>query len=118
MELPWSSPEILRVLCGLWFIPHLLGKAMNYTKAGSTFEAAGFKPGHIFVGFTIALELVASIGLVLGIYPRLAALCAATVLLGAGFAVVRIDGWNWRWQKQGPEYPIFWSIVCLLSALD
>jgi putative oxidoreductase len=117
MDLPSVAPEILRVLCGLWFVPHLIGKATHYGKAAGTFEAAGFHPGRAFVGATIALELAALIGLVFGVYPRLAALCAVAVLLGAGYAVVRINGWNWRWQKLGPEYPIFWAVACLLTTL-
>lgn len=118
MELPWPALDILRVLCGLWFIPHLVGKCMNYVKAGGTFEAAGLKPGRVFVGITIALELIAAIGLAFNIYPRSAALVAAMVLLGAAYAVVRINGWNWRWQKQGPEYMLFWAFACVLSTLD
>jgi putative oxidoreductase len=117
MDLSWAAPDVLRVLCGLWFIPHLIGKATHYARAAGTFEAAGFRPGRVFVGATIALELAAGIGLVFGVYPRLAALCAVAVLLGAGYAVVRINGWNWRWQKLGPEYPIFWAIACLLTTV-
>jgi putative oxidoreductase len=60
---------------------------------------------------------VAGLGLVFGVYPRLAAICAVAVLLGAGYAVVRINGWNWRWQKLGPEYPIFWALACLLTTV-
>ena len=39
------------------------------------------------------------------------------VLAGASFAVVRIHGWNWRWNRQGPEFMIFWSLACVLSVL-
>jgi putative oxidoreductase len=54
-------------------------------------------------------------GLVLNIYPEMAAALAVLVLAGAGYAVVRINGWNWRWQKNGPEYIVFWSIACILA---
>lgn len=107
----------LRILCGVWFIPHLIGKALHYQKAGGTFEAAGLKPGKLFVGVAIVAEALAAIGLIFSIYPRVAALFGALVLLGAGYAVVKINGMNWRWQKMGPEYPIFWALVCLLTAL-
>jgi putative oxidoreductase len=104
-----------RILCGLWFLPHLAGKAMHYTKAAGTFEAAGFKPGLVFVGVTIAMEAVATFGLVFGIYPKVAAVLAILVLLGAAYAVVRINGFNWRWQKMGPEFPLFWALCCALT---
>ena len=113
----WTTIDLLRLLCGVWFVPHLIGKGLHYRKASGTFDAAGFRPGMIFVGVTMALEVAASIGMVFGIYPRLAALCGVAVLLGAGYAVVRINGANWRWQKMGPEYTIFWALVCALTAL-
>ena len=107
----------LRILCGVWFIPHLIGKGLHYRKASETFTAAGFRPGKLFVGITMAFELAAAMGMTLGFYPRVAAVTGALVLLGAGYAVVKINGANWRWQKMGPEYPIFWALICLLTAI-
>ncbi|APO79544.1 DoxX family protein (plasmid) [Rhizobium etli 8C-3] len=107
----------LRILCGVWFIPHLIGKGLHYKKAGGTFEAAGLKPGTLFVGLALVAETCATVGLVFSIYPRVAAVFGALVLVGAAYAVVKINGLNWRWQKMGPEYPIFWALLCLLTAL-
>jgi putative oxidoreductase len=75
------------------------------------------RPPKLFTSATIALEIVATVGLVFHIYPMVAAGCAVIVLLGASYAVVRINGFNWRWQRQGPEYMIFWAIACVLSVL-
>jgi putative oxidoreductase len=107
----------LRILCGVWFIPHFVGKSLHYSKASETFAAAGFRPGKLFIGITMVFELAAATGMTLGIYPRIAAVLGALVLLGAGYAVVKINGANWRWQKMGPEYPIFWALICLLTAI-
>jgi putative oxidoreductase len=117
MEGGFDSPlDWLRVLCGLWFIPHILGKLQNFeAAAANTFTKAGFRPPRFFVATTIVLELAAAAGLTLGILPKVAAACAVVVLLGAGYAVVKINGANWRWQKQGPEYMVFWSAACVLS---
>ncbi len=117
MDQTLSTLDLLRLLCGVWFLPHIIGKAMHYNKAAGTFEAAGFRPGRFFVGFTIALEIVAAAGMVLNIYPKYAALCGTVVMIGASFAIIRINGYNWRWQRMGPEYPIFWALVCILLAL-
>ncbi|MFT4182323.1 MAG: DoxX family membrane protein [Rhizobium sp.] len=106
----------LRILCGIWFVPHLIGKSLHFEKAGATFEAAGFRPGTLFVGLTVVAEGLAAVGLIFSIYPGVAAILGALVLAGAGYAVLRINGMNWRWQKMGPEYPIFWAFVCLLTA--
>lgn len=111
----WDPLTLLRVLCGVWFAPHALGKALNIERASQTFEKAGFRPGRIFVLLTICLEGLAAVGLVLGFHPRLAAALAVLVLLGAAYAVLKINGWNWRWQKQGPEYMLFWAAACVIA---
>jgi putative oxidoreductase len=43
--------------------------------------------------------------------------CAIVVLLGASYAVVKINGVRWRWQQMGPEFPLFWALASLISAL-
>jgi putative oxidoreductase len=112
---PWDALTILRALCGVWFVPHALGKARNVERAAQTFEKAGFRPPRFFVLFTVCLEVLAGGGLVFGVYPRVAAALAVVVLLGAAYSVVKINGWNWRWQKQGPEYMLFWAVACVLA---
>lgn len=113
----WALVDWLRVVCGLWFLPHLIGKGLHYEKASQTFAAAGFRPGKLFVGITLIFEAAAAIGLTFGIFPEIAALLGAFVLLGAGYAVVKINGMSWRWQNMGPEYPLFWASICLLTAI-
>jgi len=117
VEVAFQGPlDWLRVLCGLWFLPHIFGKVRNFDAAASnTFAKAGLKPPHLFVVLAIVLEVAATVGLVLRIHPRIAAGCGVLVLAGAAWAVVKINGFNWRWQKQGPEYMIFWSAACVLS---
>jgi len=106
---------VLRVLCGLWFIPHCIGKLRNIGPASQTFAKAGLRPARAFVILTIAMEVLAGAGLALNIQPRLAAAMAVAVLAGASYAVLTINGFNWRWQKQGPEYMLFWAIACALA---
>ena len=116
MEWHLADPlALLRILCGIWFLPHCIGKVRNVGPASGTFEKAGFKPGAFFVYLTVALEIVAGIGLAFNIAPRMAAGLAVVVLVGASYAVLRINGLNWRWQKQGPEFMAFWAIACILS---
>jgi putative oxidoreductase len=106
----------LRILCGAWFVPHIIGKVSNFEMAAAnTFTKAGLHPPKLFVVVTLLLEIAAATGLVLNIYPQIAAVCAVLVLMGAAYAVVKINGPNWRWQKQGPEYMVFWSAACVLS---
>lgn len=67
---------------------------------------------RVFVLLAIGLELFTGVGLVL---EKVAAALAVLVLVGASYAVVRINGPNWRWQKHGPEYMIFWACACVIS---
>jgi putative oxidoreductase len=117
MDMPLDAMTGLRILCGIWFVPHILGKLRNMDRAAPTFEKVGLRPGRTFVLLTVAAEALATIGLVTGIFERVAAALAVFVLAGAGYAVVRINGFNWRWQKQGPEYMIFWACACIISVL-
>lgn len=112
-----DSLTILRIMSGVWFVPHCIGKLRNIGPASQTFAKAGLHPPRAFVIITIVLELLAGAGLVLDIYPQFAAALAVVVLLGASYAVIRINGFNWRWQKQGPEFMIFWSAACALSVM-
>jgi putative oxidoreductase len=113
-----ADPEvILRIASGAWFIPHAVGKALHIERASQTFDKAGFRPPRLFVILTLALELLAAFGLIFDIHARLAAGLAVIVLLGAAYAVLRINGLNWRWQRQGPEYMLFWALACALSVL-
>lgn len=75
------------------------------------------RPGWVFVAITIVLEPLAGIGLVFGIQEMFAAGLAVVVLMGASYAVFRINGFNWRWQKQVPEYMPLWAMACVLSVL-
>src|SRR5258708_30059218 len=105
----------LRVVCGIWFLPHCIGKMRNVDAASGTFRKAGFRSPRPFVIVTILLELMAGTGLTFGILEKTATTLAVVVLAGAGYAVVKINGFNWRWQKSGPEYMVFWAIACILS---
>ena len=102
-----------RVVCGLFFVPHTIAKLSNVGRASLLFDKVGFRPARLFVFLTVALEIVAAIGLVSGLYPRIAATVAAIVLVGAAYAVARAHTLMWRWQHPGIEYMLFWAIICL-----
>jgi len=113
--LDWQ--DWLRILCGVWLLPHAVLKVKNAHLAQNTFAQVGLKPGMAFLVATVAMEFLAAIGLILDIYPRVAAGLAVFVLMGASYAVLRMHGLAWRWNKSGPEYMVFWSIACVLSVI-
>lgn len=113
----FDTQELLRILCGAWLVPHAILKIKNAALAQQTFENIGLKPGMLFLTITVIFEFVAAAGLIMGIFPKVAAALAIFVLMGASYAVLRMHGWNWRWNKSGPEYMVFWSIACVLAVI-
>lgn len=107
----------LRILCGAWLLPHAVLKVKNAALAQQTFANIGLKPGPVFLAITVVLEVIAAAGLILNIYPQIAAALAVFVLMGASYAVLKMHGWNWRWNKSGPEFMVFWSLAAVLSVL-
>jgi putative oxidoreductase len=104
----------VRIVCGAFFLPHTFAKLSDIDRASILFDKVGLRPPRPFVLLTTAMELVAAFGLISGLYPRVAAVVAAIVLIGAAYAIGRNHGVMWRWQHPGIEYMLFWAIVCLL----
>lgn len=114
-SLDWQ--ELLRIMCGVWLLPHAVLKIKNAPLAQETFVKVGLRPGAVFLWTTILLEFLAAGGLIFGIYPRVAAGLAVFVLMGASYAVLKLHGFAWRWNKSGPEYMVFWSLACILAVI-
>ncbi len=109
---------ILRLALGALLIVHFLHKLLIFTPAGTAhmFAGLGLPPQLAYVVMTI--ELLTGSALILGVWPRLAALAALPVLLGAiaffhvhnGFAYNAPHGGGW-------EYPGFWAVCLLVQVL-
>jgi putative oxidoreductase len=107
--------NILRIMCGLFFIPHMIGK-FTEPKALELFGAFGFKPPRLWLLTAGVIEIVITIGLVFGIYTRYAAGLAVVFLLVAAGATYRSNH-RWLWHIGGIEYCVFWALVCLVVAI-
>jgi len=105
----------VRIICGLFFLPHTAAKLRNIERASQFFDKAGLRPARFFVVLTTVLEVVAACGLISGLYPRLGATIAAGILLVAAGAIARVHALKWRWQHPGVEYMLFWAIICLCA---
>jgi putative oxidoreductase len=105
------------VACGVFLLPHTYAKLTDIDRAAQLFDKIGFRPPRLFVVLTAALELVAALGMITGLYPRLGALIAAAVLVVAAWAIATIHGLKWRWQHPGIEYMLFWAVICLAAGL-
>jgi len=107
--------NVLRLICGLFFIPHIYGKFYEPAALGF-FVAAKFKPPKFWMYLSGAIETVIAIGLIFGIYTTIAAAAATLHLAIATVAVARLTG-KWLWNIGGYEYCLFWALSCLVVAM-
>jgi len=108
--------NILRIICGAFFIPHIYAKFF-VPEALGFFVAAKFKPPKTWLYISCIIEIVLATGLILGIYTTYVAWLAAFHLLVAGAAVYRVTGGKWLWNIGGYEYCLFWAICCVVVAM-
>jgi putative oxidoreductase len=114
-DLMVDARTAVRVVCGLFFLPHTIAKLRNIERASGLFDKVGFRPARFFVVLTALLEVIAAFGLISGLYPRIGATIAAGILIAAAYAIARVHDLKWRWQHPGIEYMLFWAIICLYA---
>jgi len=112
-----SGVDYLRVICGVFLLPHLIVKFQSQEFVKGFMAEAGLKPPVVWLYSAFAIEILASIGLVFNIYTRFAALLAGIFLAVAAFASWRVSKGKWMWNFGGAEYPLFWSICCFIVAI-
>lgn len=108
--------NILRIICGAFFIPHVYAK-LFVPEALGFFVAAKFKPPAVWMTIAFVIETVLAICLIFGIYTSYAASVAAVHMGVAGAAVYRVTGGKWLWNIGGYEYCLFWAICCVVVAM-
>jgi putative oxidoreductase len=113
---PFNEFNILRVICGAFFIPHIYAKFF-VPEALGFFVAAKFKPPAFWMYTACVIETVLAIGLIFAILPFYAGAIAFVHLLVAAVAVHRVTQGKWLWNIGGCEYCLFWAICCLIVAM-
>jgi putative oxidoreductase len=108
--------NILRIICGAFFIPHIYAKFV-VPQALGFFVAAKFRPPATWMYLACAVEIVLAIGLIFGVYTSYVAWVAAIHLGVAAAAVYRVTGGKWLWNIGGCEYCLFWAICCVVVAM-
>ena len=111
-----NGVNILRLICGLFFIPHIYAKFF-VPEALGFFVAAKFKPPAFWMYTACVIETVLAIGLIFNIYTMYVAAIASIHLLVAAAAVWKVTGGKWLWNIGGYEYCVFWAICCLVVAM-
>lgn len=108
---------LLRVALGGLFLAHAYLKLFVFKPSGTVgfFNSIGL-PGW-FAYFTIAAEIIGGIALIVGFWPRLAALALVPILLGTIVKVHGKAGFYFDRPNGGWEYPAFWALSLLVLAL-
>ena len=104
---------VLRLMCGAFFIPHVIGKISAREASVAFFKTAGLHPPQIWSYLAMGLETLFAGCLVLGILTVYAAFLGCIYLLVAAavnFSVSR----KWLWHIGGSEWPVFWALCCAL----
>jgi putative oxidoreductase len=109
--------NVLRIICGLFLVPHLFVKFKNQDFVKGFMAKAGLNPPVLWLYGAFAVEIVATIGLVFDLYTRYVAILAGVFLLVASFASWRVSEGKWMWNFGGAEYPLFWAICCFVVAV-
>ena|SRR5579862_2737120 len=107
--------NILRIICAVFFIPHIVGK-FTVPATLEFFVKAGFRPPAIWMYVSGAIETVLCIGLFFGIYLEYVAFIALIHLLVAAAATYKLTK-CWIWVIGGIEFCIFWAICCLVVSM-
>lgn len=108
--------NILRIICGAFFIPHIYAKFFEPAALGF-FVAAKFKPPSFWMYIACVVEVVLAAGLILGVFTKYVAALAAIHLFVAAIAIFRVSNGKWLWNIGGNEYPLFWGICCAVVAM-
>jgi putative oxidoreductase len=107
---------ILRLVCGLFLVPHIYGKFF-VPAALEFFIAAKFQPPAAWMYLAAIIETVLAIGLIFGIYTGIVGVIAFIHLMVAAAATYKVTG-KWLWHIGGAEYCVFWALACLVVGLE
>ena len=107
----------MRLICGLFLLPHLYAKASNLEFTYKLYRDFRLYPPRGWVFSCIVIEIICATGMVLAIYTRYVALLEAVFLSVAAWSVWRYSGGKWLWNIGGYEYCLFWAICCIVVAI-
>lgn len=108
---------VLRLMCGLFYVPHVLAKLINTSALLGFFTAAGFPAPLYFLILAGVVEAVCAIGLTFDIYTKWVGLMSAGTMVVAAYAIIAVKGAGWTWSGGGIEYLVFWGVSSLALAV-
>jgi putative oxidoreductase len=112
-----NGANILRIVCGLFLIPHLVVKFKNQDFVKGFMAQAGLHPPVAWLYAAFVIEIVGTIGLLLDVFTAYVAALTGVFLLVAAWASWRVSKGKWMWNFGGAEYPLFWGLCCFVVAI-
>jgi len=112
---------LIRVVTGLWMVPHgaqkLFGWFVGDAQATAGFFAQiGLEPALPLVYLAGAVEFFGGLLLAVGLLTRPAAVATCVLMLVAAFTVHLGNGFFWT--AGGYEYPLMWALLALGLAIE
>ncbi len=108
---PARAMNLVRILAGLFYAPHVYQKLSGIDGSLAFFEKAGLTPAPLFLGLALLCESLSLVCLVGG-------LLSAGCMVVAAYAIFATKGVHWYWAQGGVEYLVFWGVASLAIALD
>jgi putative oxidoreductase len=117
-----SALLFMRVYVGLMFVPHfgshILGGPFQFNIYSLYFASLGMPLPAMQVALAGSIELIAAVGLTLGLFTRPIALLGSVYLLmsmylGGHFQI----GYVWALPEGGYEFGVFWAVMIAVFAV-
>lgn len=119
-----TSALVLRVLLGIVFLPHGLQKVFGMFGGHGFAGTMGFFTGSLgipalFAFLAIAAEFLGSLGLIAGLFTRIAALGVGVMITVAGLMLHVQNGFfmNWFGNQKGEGYEYHILAAAIAAAL-
>ena len=122
LSLNASALLLIRVYVGLMFVPHfgshILGGPFQFNIYSLYFASLGMPLPAMQVALAGSIELIAAVGLTLGLFTRPIALLGSVYLLmsmylGGHFQI----GYVWALPEGGYEFGVFWAVMIAVFAV-
>src|SRR5262245_15716401 len=94
-----NEMNILRIICGAFFIPHIYAKFM-VPEALGFFVAAKFNPPKTWMYTACVIEIVLAVALIFGIYTSFIAAISAVYMAVIAGSIWKLTG-KWLWNIGG-----------------
>jgi putative oxidoreductase len=112
-----SILDVLRITCGLFLLPHFILKLPRLRLLYQFYERARLPYPRLLAPIGVLVEGCVIAALLSNYAVYYGAVVGVMFMFVAAIATVRLNGLGkWRWEKGGPEYPLYLAAILLIIA--